>query len=198
MLFFACEGGRPRFQPLSFCCAGLLLAGCAGAVETPVQEVNAPADSMVTATPFDAYHAPREGSLPPDVVVEIDLENRYDFDLLPTRVNGMSVPFNRDHRDNDGEPLRLPPGKIRFVLTNTGTISHNFRITGKTADGRILDAVTPGVDKFMGAGVMWEMEGRFDEGEYLMICNVTNHDFRGMSRPLIITKDVSYLPPPLQ
>ncbi|MBI4312082.1 MAG: hypothetical protein HY681_09905 [Chloroflexi bacterium] len=175
-----------------------LALSCTGAAQAPVQEVNAPPDSMVTATPFDPLHAPRTGAQPPDVVVEIDLENRYDFDLIPTRVNGAPVEFNRDHRDNADEPLRIPPGIVRFVLTNTGNISHNFRLKGVTPDGRPFSATTPAVDKFMGGDVMWEMEGPLWEGEYLMLCNVTNHDFRGMQRPLIVTADVRYPPPPLK
>ncbi|MBI2172280.1 MAG: hypothetical protein HYU30_09770 [Chloroflexi bacterium] len=176
----------------------VIAAACNGAPEEPVQEVNAPSDFMVTSTPFDPLHAPREGSAPPEVVVEIDLENRYDFDLLPRRVNGALVRFNGDHKDNGEEPLKLPPGKVRFVLTNTGTISHNFRLMGRTPEGVTFDVTTPAVDRFMGAGVMWEMEARLWEGEYLMICNVTNHDARGMSRPLIVTREASYPAPPLR
>ncbi len=166
---------------------------------TPVQEVNAPLSAMVTSTPFDPYHRQKEGEAPPEIVVEIDLENRYDFDLIPTAVNGAAVSFNRDHTDNSQEPLVLPPGKIRFVLKNTGTISHNFRITGTDNEGRTFDAVTPGRDRFMGQGVMWKMEARLGEGTYLMICNVENHDARGMTRPLIVTLEgVGYPSPPLR
>lgn len=167
------------------------------ACSAPVQEVNAPLDYMVTSTPFDPYHTPKQGAAPPNVVVTIDLENRYDFDLIPTEVNGVPLSFNRDHRDNDHEPLMLPPGEIRFVVKNTGTISHNFRIMGTDVDGRTLDAVTPGVDRFMGPGVMWEMAGQLKEGAYVMICNVENHDARGMKRPLIISRDVVFPSPPL-
>lgn len=179
-------------------CGLALTSACNQTSQSPVQEVNAPLDAMVTSTPFNPYHPPRQGSISPDTVVEIDLENRYDFDLIPRAVNGAPVQFNADHRDNAQEPLRLPPGRVRFVITNTGTISHNFRLAGTAPDGRKLDATTPAVERFMGPGVMWEMEVPLWEGTFQMTCNVGNHDMRGMSRPLIVTSEAAYPPPPLR
>ncbi|MEE2700857.1 MAG: hypothetical protein VX800_01570 [Chloroflexota bacterium] len=173
----------------------IAFSGCASdaTLEEPIdRDVNASQESLVTATPFDPLHPPRANRVPPDSVIELDLENRFDFDLIPQRINGVALDFNRDHRDNGEEPLLLPPGRIRFVFTNSGTISHNLRIEGVRPDGELLDMTSPGATKFLSPGDMWELEIRLWEGEFRLTCAVTNHDARGMSRPMIITEEVAY------
>lgn len=158
---------------------------------TAYPEINAPPESIVVATPFDPYHPPEEGRSAPDTVVELDLENRYDFDLIPRRVNGVPLEFNRDHNDNEDEPLEVPPGRTRFVFTNTGTISHNFRIQGTLPDGRSFDVTSPAVTRFLGPGDMWELELDLWEGDFTLTCAVTNHDDRGMFRPMTVSDGVA-------
>ena len=181
---------------VSIAVLGLIaFSGCVSpaTLEEPTSmDVNASRASLVTATPFDPLHPPRANRVSPDSVIELDLENRFDFDLIPRRINGITVDFNRDHQDNDDEPLVLPPGRIRFVFTNSGTISHNLRIEGVRPDGEILDMTSPGATRFLSPGDMWELEIRLWEGEFRLTCAVTNHDARGMSRPMIITEKVAY------
>ncbi|MDP6495185.1 MAG: hypothetical protein QGI09_07180 [Dehalococcoidia bacterium] len=143
---------------------------------------------------IDPYHAPNAGHGVPDTIVELDLENRYDFDIIPTRINGERVAFNRDHADNQQEPLRIPPGVVRFVVTNPGVISHNFRLEGTTPAGQPLDLIIPAREVYLGENDMWEMELRLWEGEFEISCAVTNHDRRGMWRPMTVTSEVSYPP----
>jgi hypothetical protein len=147
---------------------------------------------------MDPFHPPDAGKPAPDVVVEIDLENRYDLDLIPTRVNGQPGEFNRDHQDNDKEPLLISPGLVRFVFMNTGTISHNLRIQGTDPQGQEIDVIAPAPPDHLMEGQMGEMEISLWEGEYELSCAVTNHDRRGMWRPLIVTSDVSLPPPPME
>lgn len=146
---------------------------------------------------IDPFHPPPPGQGAPDYVVELDLENRYDFDIIPTAVNGTPLEFNSDHLDNYLEPLRIPPGLVRFVITNTGTISHNLRLEGTTPDGRRLDLVMPSVQHYLAEGEMWEMTIDLWEGSFLLTCAVTNHDERGMWRPMVVTSEVDYPPPVL-
>ncbi len=155
-----------------------------------------PSSTPVLRT-IDPFHSPPPGQRAPDYVVELDLENRYDFDIIPSGVNGTSVEFNRDHLDNHLEPLRIPPGRVRFVITNTGTISHNLRLEGTTPDGRRLDMVTPSVQYYLAEGEMWELTINLWEGDFLLTCAVTNHDQRGMWRPMLVTSEVAYPPPVL-
>jgi len=147
---------------------------------------------------IDPFHPPPPGQKAPDYVVELNLENRYDFDIIPTGVNGTPLEFNRDHLDNHLEPLQIPPGLVRFVFTNTGTISHNLRLEGTTPDGRRLDMVTPSVQHYLSEGEMWEMTIDLWEGDFLLTCAVTNHDGRGMWRPMVVTSGVDYPPPVLR
>ena len=146
---------------------------------------------------IDPFHPPSPGQRAPDYVVELNLENRYDFDIIPTGVNGTPLEFNRDHLDNDTEPMRIPPGLVRFVITNTGTISHNLRLESTTPDGRRLDLVTPSAQHYLAEGEMWEMTIDLWEGSFLLTCAVTNHDERGMWRPMVVTSEADYPPPVL-
>lgn len=156
-----------------------------------------PASTNPEPRTIDPFHAPSAGQRAPDYVVELDLENRYDFDIIPTAVNGTLLGFNRDHLDNHLEPLRIPPGLVRFVFTNTGTISHNLRLQGTTPDGRELDLVAPSRQHYLAEGEMWEMTIELWEGKFLLTCAVTNHDERGMWRPMVVTSEVDYPPPVL-
>jgi hypothetical protein len=146
----------------------------------------------------DPFHPPSLGQRAPDYVVELELENRFGFDIIPTGVNGTPLDINTDHLDNHLEPLRIPPGLVRFVLTNTGTISHNLRLEGTTPDGRTLDLVTPSAQNYLVEGEMWELTMELWEGNFLLTCAVTNHDDRGMWRPMVVTSDAYYPPPVLR
>ncbi len=147
---------------------------------------------------IDPFHPPKEGGPAPATVVEIELPNRYEFDLIPTRVNGVEMQFNEDPWDNEQEPLLIPPGLVRFVFTNTGTISHNLRVQDAEykAEGGI-DVMAPPAPAHLMEGQMAEMEVDLPEGEYMMTCAVTNHYTRGMLRSLIVTAEAAYPPPPL-
>jgi plastocyanin len=74
--------------------------------------------------------------------------------------------------------IRIPPGKVTFVLRNEGRYSHDFNVEG------------PGIDtttqKF-GPGRTVRLEVSLQEGEYRISCPLSNHDERGMRGTLIVT-----------
>lgn len=151
------------------------------------------------STTIDPFHSPKKGEPAPAIVVEIELPNRYEFDLIPVRVNGVAMVFNDDPWDNGEEPLHIPPGLVRFVFANTGTISHNLRVRDAdyTKQGGV-DVIAPLPPAHLMEGQMGEMEVDLPEGKYEMSCAITMHYKRGMVRPLIVTSEVSYPPPPLK
>ena len=146
---------------------------------------------------LDPYHPPQPGEAPPEVVVQLLLVNRGAFDILPTHVNGVRVAFNGDPSDNKEEPLRIPPGRVRFVYRNVGTISHNLWVYGTAHDGGPVEVMAPRDPGYLLPGRVAEVEVELKEGTYSLSCGVTNHEARGMWRPLIVTAEAAYPPPPL-
>ena len=141
---------------------------------------------------INPLHKPVGNKPAPDTVVVIDLENRYEFDLIPRSINGYDLKFNELSSDNLDEPLNLKTGRIRFVIKNTGTISHNIRIQNYKEDPMeptTFDMSVPSVNDFLLPGESTEFELNMWAGKFMLTCAVTNHDERGMFRPLIIDSD---------
>ena len=141
---------------------------------------------------IDPLHKPVASRPAPDTVVVLDLENRYEFDLIPRSINGFDVEFNNVSDDNVDEPLYLKTGRVRFVIKNTGTISHNLRIQNYKEDPMeptTFDMSVPSVNDFLLPGESTEFELNMSTGKFMLTCAITNHDERGMFRPLIIHPD---------
>ena len=141
---------------------------------------------------INPLHKPVGNKPAPDTVVVIDLENRYEFDLIPRSINGYDLKFNELSSDNLDEPLNLKTGRIRFIIKNTGTISHNIRIQNYKEDPMeptTFDMSVPSVNDFLLPGESTEFELNMWAGKFMLTCAVTNHDERGMFRPLIIDSD---------
>ena len=78
---------------------------------------------------INPLHKPVGNKPAPDTVVVIDLENRYEFALIPRSINGYDLKFNELSSDNLDEPLNLKTGRIRFIIKNTGIkVFINIRI----------------------------------------------------------------------
>ncbi len=135
----------------------------------------------------DPYHATKEGEPPPDVVVVIEQHNNPVFDLRPREVNSQSIAdqFDQQNTNNMQEPLVIPPGRIRFFLENKGTLAHNFQV--RHPDGTDIKKT-----KNVGARKTGEMVIDLAPGNYLIACPVSDHDRRGMLRPLIVDPDAQF------
>jgi hypothetical protein len=142
---------------------------------------------------IDPLHKSENNKPDPETVVLLELENRYVFDLIPRSINGADVLYNNLSDDNELEPLYLKSGRIRFVVKNIGTISHNIRIQNYRKDPMetsSFDMSVPSVNDFLLPGESTEFELNMWPGKFVLTCAVTNHDERGMYRPLIITPDI--------
>src|SRR5262245_10915178 len=64
--------------------------------------------------------------------------------------------------------ITVPPGKVRFVVTNAGTLEHNFEVKGK------------GATRNLKAGESQTLELDLDAGHYETICAVPGHEGSGM------------------
>jgi len=64
--------------------------------------------------------------------------------------------------------ITIPPGKVRFVVTNAGTLEHNFEVKGK------------GATRNLKAGESQTLELDLDAGHYETICAVPGHEGSGM------------------
>ncbi len=139
----------------------------------------------------DPYHASSEA--PPDYVVVVEQHNNPIFDLRPREVNGKSIAdeFDQQNTNNNSEPLVIPPGRIRFFLENKGTLAHNFQV--RHPDGTDIKKT-----KNVGARKTGELTIDLVPGEYLIACPVSDHDQRGMLRPLIVDANAQFpaVPPP--
>ena len=144
---------------------------------------------------INPLHKPVGNKPAPDTVVVIDLENRYEFDLIPRSINGYDLKFNELSSDNLDEPLNLKTGRIRFVIKNTGTISHNLRIQNYKKDPMeptTFDMSVPSVNDYLLPGESTEFELNLWTGKFMLTCAITNHDERGMYRPMIVDPEIDH------
>ncbi|MBI2936296.1 MAG: hypothetical protein HYY31_05770 [Chloroflexi bacterium] len=135
---------------------------------------------------LDPYFPPEAGEPVPQVVVLIEETDNPAYDLVPVEVNrtGVSDSFDRKtNLDNDEQPLKVPPGRIRFVLENTGLVTHNFQVRGDSVKVTTKD-VAP--RRF---GVL---EVSLQQGAYVLVCTLSDHERRGMKRPLLVDPQVEY------
>jgi len=74
--------------------------------------------------------------------------------------------------------IKVAPGKVTFVLRNTGRFAHNFHVEG--------DGVDTTANKFS-PGATVRLELTLGEGSYKISCPLSNHDERGMTGTLIVS-----------
>lgn len=169
----------------AFTVAALLAAGCGGSAG--VEEEIGPSAGT------DPYYAVASGEARPDVVVVVEQHNNPIFDLRPREVNSISIAaqFDQQNKNNMQEPLVIPPGRIRFFLENKGTLAHNFQV--RHPDGTNIQKT-----KNVGARKTGELVIDLAPGNYLIACPVSDHDKRGMLRPLVVDSNAQFPSPPLK
>ena len=88
------------------------------------------------------------------------------------------------------DKIRVRPGTYTFVLRNGGRFSHDFHIQGPLAHGEIHGegySIDVRAAKF-GPGRTVRLEVTLtEEGEYHIMCPLSNHDERGMNGILLVT-----------
>jgi uncharacterized cupredoxin-like copper-binding protein len=74
----------------------------------------------------------------------------------------------------------VPAGKVRFVVTNSGQMTHNFTILD--SDGNVI-ARTPDFGKAQGVQTL---EVDLQAGTYTIICSIPGHAARGQMTTLTV------------
>ena len=72
--------------------------------------------------------------------------------------------------------ITVPPGTVRFVVTNTGTLEHNFEVKGK------------GATRNLKAGESQTLELDLDAGHYDTVCAVPGHEGSGMRGMVMVVE----------
>lgn len=130
---------------------------------TPAQKASIPSPAL--PTPTDESKADEEYVQVTGSEIEIALK---EYELVPSKI-------------------MVRPGTYTFVLHNKGRFSHDFQIQGPGAlhgEGHGVDVRTA---KF-GPGRTVRLEVTLtEEGEYHIMCPLSNHDERGMNGVLLVT-----------
>lgn len=95
-------------------------------------------------------------------------------------------------------PHTLKAGAIRFLVTNTGPVSHELllvrvpktglpmRADGITIDEDALGSNIVGVLEPAGPGRRRGLRARLETGRYVLLCNMAGHYMSGMTSPLTV------------
>ena len=95
-------------------------------------------------------------------------------------------------------PHILRAGTIRFVVTNTGPVSHELilvhapqgrlpiREDGFTVDETVLESRIVGTLEPAGPGTTRSLQVRLAPGRYVLLCNMAGHFMGGMSSRLLV------------
>jgi FtsP/CotA-like multicopper oxidase with cupredoxin domain len=75
--------------------------------------------------------------------------------------------------------ITVPPGRVRFVVTNTGSLEHNFEIKGVAATRNLKNGETE------------TLEVDLEVGHYDTICNVAGHEGSGMRGMIMVVEGAS-------
>ncbi len=77
-------------------------------------------------------------------------------------------------------PTSLPAGTITFMVTNNGTVAHNFAIEGQGIEEEFEQNLQPGATA--------TMQVDLQPGSYTVYCPVANHREQGMELALTVTE----------
>lgn len=93
-------------------------------------------------------------------------------------VSGGTVPIGLKEYELEPGKIKIAPGKVTFMLRNTGRYAHNFHVEGNGVDTT--------ANKFS-PGTTVRLELTLGEGTYKISCPLSNHDERGMTGTLIVS-----------
>lgn len=97
----------------------------------------------------------------------------------PTPVPSGIVAVNAHEFTYDPATLTVAAGEVRFAVTNTGNIEHEFEIfKGDTVIDEI-EGLVPGLTK--------ELKVTLEPGEYIYVCKLAGHEDQGMKGTLTVT-----------
>ncbi len=77
-------------------------------------------------------------------------------------------------------PTSLPAGTTTFMVTNNGTVAHNFEIEGQGIEEEFEQNLQPGATA--------TMQVDLQPGSYTVYCPVANHREQGMELALTVTE----------
>lgn len=77
-------------------------------------------------------------------------------------------------------PEQVPAGTTRFVVTNNGSVAHNFEIEGQNLKQEFEPNLQPGETR--------EMQVTLEPGTYTIYCPVDGHRGRGMELTLTVSE----------
>lgn len=89
------------------------------------------------------------------------------------------VPITEKDFYLEPEAVVAQPGKITFVITNSGKFTHDFRVEGEGIDER---------SQKIGIGRTNRFTLDLREGEYEMSCPLSNHADRGMTGKIVVKR----------
>lgn len=80
-----------------------------------------------------------------------------------------------------GMPERLSAGETVFHVTNEGTVEHNFEVEGQGIERELQEDLRPGESD--------TLRVELEPGTYRIYCPVNDHEDRGMSMEVRVTRD---------
>jgi len=80
----------------------------------------------------------------------------------------------RDGFTITASPASVPAGRVKFTITNEGSLSHGFSIEGQ------------GLEQNIGSGTLLTRETRMTSGAWILYCPVADHRARGMQTQIIV------------
>jgi len=95
------------------------------------------------------------------------------------RLGGQEVKIALSEWKLEPASIELPPGKITFIVTNAGTMEHEFEIEAHEREFGYLEHIAPGQTKRLTVAL--------DAGEYELYCPIPGHKEKGLVGTLVIT-----------
>lgn len=153
------------------------LAGEGGAAAPPGVSQPAAGEAPAAATEGEG----EEGLPPPDVdlaaiIKELEGVKAEDVPLTEGSVTAELVDFEFKPR-----LFRVEAGNVDFIFQNTSTHAHNYRVTAWDDHENII---YPGPK--IGAAKTREVTIKLEPGVYYVLCNLSDHEQRGMVGKLIV------------
>ena len=75
-------------------------------------------------------------------------------------------------------PSTIPAGPVAFVVTNNGTVEHNFEVEGEGIEEEFDENLQPGETQ--------TLEVELEPGTYEVYCPVGNHEGQGMTTEVTV------------
>ena len=153
-----------------------VLMGCEyPGITHPLAAQAAGPESAVTADDPEPSPTPVSGASP----TPVDLAPVTPSPVAPTSVVAAPSEVEVSLRDFELDPSKLVvrAGTVKFILSNKGRYTHDFRVEGGTVDEK-----APKV----GRGRTFEWTLDLKPGTYVISCPISNHASRGMTGTLTV------------